>query len=60
MDDANSTMSWIEPFGSELVDNMNGTESFPALLVMDENIFFPKQKDDYNCGIATVATTGTM
>jgi hypothetical protein len=42
MDDANAAMSWIEPFGSELVDNMHGTERFPALLVMDENIFFPK------------------
>ena len=44
MDDANATMSWIEPFGSELVDNMHGTERFPALLVMDEDIFFPNRK----------------
>ena len=27
---------------------------------MDEHIFFPKQKDDYNCGTATVATIGII
>ena len=30
------------------------------MLVMEEHIFFPKQKDDYNCGIATVATIGII
>ena len=30
------------------------------MLVMDEDIFFPTQKDDYNCGIATVATIGII
>ncbi len=52
-------ISFIEPFGSELDGNMFGTESFPALRVVEKG-YFPKQIDGWNCGVGVCATIGIV
>ena len=49
-----STLKGFTPFGNQYLEDMVGTEKFPALKVLKDGVL-PKQKDEYNCGIGLVA-----
>ena len=57
--DNEQPLTWIQPFGAEKEGFMFGTETFPVLVLENQN-YIPKQEDGYNCGIATVATIGII
>ena len=45
------------PFGENYTGPLIGSKAFPSLKISTIN-FLPKQPDDYNCGMALIATTG--
>jgi hypothetical protein len=54
------TMVYLDnetPFGENYTGPLIGSKAFPSLKISTIN-FLPKQPDDYNCGMALIATTG--
>ncbi|KAI2503366.1 hypothetical protein MHU86_11086 [Fragilaria crotonensis] len=47
-------MKWLSPFGRTFFREMKGTNTFPALRVLDNDVL-PLQEDGHNCGIGVIA-----
>jgi len=47
-------MKWLSPFGRTFFGQMKGTNTFPALRVLDNDVL-PLQEDGHSCGIGVIA-----
>jgi hypothetical protein len=52
-------MKWLSPFGRTFFGEMKGTNTFPALRVLDNDVL-PLQEDGHSCGIGILAATAII
>ncbi len=52
-------MKWLSPFGRTFFGEMKGTNTLPALRVLDNDVL-PLQEDGHSCGIGLIAATAII